>query len=496
MSGIQTAVGAAIPTAFTSGLTTQPIWDMLVRNRILPTIEDARNNSTELLNMLYTSKQHVAGKFIIKTARSGRNYAGISAMHKGANMPDPGRQGAYQYNTATRDIYLRIKLDNALLRAAESVGMDTIADPLEYEVKGIVEDLAIKQEIMMHGDGSGRRAEIGVATTSAAGIVTVRHNQDNEGIANCPTAPTIWLDVGMRIAFVSATGTVRVAGAQQAFYIISIPTSTTIVVSATLGGTAFDFNATPLAGNAAGDWIVDATRDASMSALSGVPLDTGWRQEPMGLEGIFRDIGVLDGTGISTAGQQTGAYNYTVAAATDQAAGFQGIQVNGSALSAAYPPPQFNKAIILDAAGGAARQITELLLQQGDSLAKKQNNANIKTRVISYELYDSFIATLLGDKRYNSPGAVAGGATPEGGVPMNGIGFKRSRYMLGGRVVNLDTDQVHIFENSPLRPATAPGGPTWQQANDQDAVYQAMLTSYQVFADVRDRCGNMIVDLQ
>lgn len=491
MPGIQTAVGAAVPTGFTSGLSTQPIWDMLVRNRVMPSVIEARNNETPMLGWLYKNKLKVAGKFVIQTVRSGRNYAGISAIHAEGNMPDPGRQGAYQYATAVRDIYLRVKLTGRLLRAAETEGIDTIMDPLAYELRGVVEDLSIKQEIMLHSDGSGRRGEI---DTLAAGAVTVRLPQDFEGIANCPSDKTIWLDVGMRVAVVSPTGTVRTTS-QQAHYIVS-KTASTIVLSLTLGGAAIASHLVGATGFVQGDWIVDASRDSSMSATSGVPLDTGWRQEPMGLEGILRDIGVLDGTGISTAGQQTGAYNYTVAAATDQAAGFQGIQVNGSALSAAYPPPEFNRAVVLDAAGGAARQITDALLQQAISTSKKRNNARIKRLPISWELYDSYIATLMGDKRFNSATGIQGGHNPEGEIGFNGLPFMRSRFMLGGRVMGIDDDQLSIHENQPLAPATEPGGNVWKQANDQDAFYQASMTSYQVFAEVRDKVGFNLVDLQ
>jgi hypothetical protein len=299
----------------------------------------------------------------------------------------------------------------------------------------------------------------------------------------------------MRVAFVSAGGTVRVTGAQQAYYVASVPSATTITVSATLGGAAIaDHTAINLV---AADWIVDATRDASMSATTGVPLDTAWRQEPMGLPGIFRDIGVLDGTGISTAGQQTGAYNYTETSASAQAAGFQGIQVNGAALSAAYPPPRWNRALVFDNAtgGGTTRQINDAILQAADSAAMEQNGASVKLHLCAYAMYNSYIGTLLGDKRFNGTSNIAGGHNPEGGITFNGRRFERSRFMHGGQVTGLDTDVISIFENAALQPATAPGGNVWTQANDQDASYQTMMTSYQVFCELRDRAGWLVVDL-
>lgn len=488
MAGIETTIGASVPAGFASGLSSQAIWDMLVRNRIIPGVIDARNNEVPVLGRLYRNKKEFSGKFWVQSVRFGRNYAGIGFTHPEGNMPDPGRQGAYQYNLATRDCYARIKLTGALLRRAR--GAEAMVAPMQYESQGIVQDLSIKQEIQFHGDGSGRRAE--VSAVSAA-VVTTRFNQDIFGIGNCTSSPNIWCDVNMRFAFVTAGGTVRqTAGSQQAFYVVGLPATNQLQMSLTLGGAAMD--PTTIVGLVAGDWIVDANRDANMSATSGVPLDTAWRQEPMGLEGIFRATGVLDGTGISSAGQQTGAFNYTVAAATDQAAGFQGIQVNGSALSAAYPPPLFNKALCFDSGGAGRRPVNDLLIQQALSTSKRQNNANVKFLQCAWEMYDSYFGTLVNDKRFNST-ALRGGHEPEGGIPFNGLDFFRSRFMLGNRIQGIDDAQLSIIENEPLQPCHQPGGPPWQQLADKDAFWQAMVTSYNLFTDVRDRVGFSLVDL-
>lgn len=489
MAGIETASGAQVPTGFTSGLSAQAVWDLWVRNRLSPALIDARNNEVPMFNRLYKNKIDMAGKFWIQNVQYGSNYAGISAIHPEGNMPDPGRQGGYQYNLAVRDIYTRIKLTGALLRRAR--GAEAMIEPIRLESMGVVRDLSIKQEIMIHGDGSGRRAMV---SSVAAGAITVKHNQDIFGIANCTSAPTIWCDIGMRFAFITAGGTVRVtAGGNQAFYVVSIPASNQIAMSLTLGGAVMDH--TTIVGLVDGDWIVDASRDASMSATSGVPLDTGWRQEPQGLEAIFKTVGVLDGTGISTAGQQTGAFDYTVASHTAQQAGFQGVQCNGSALSAAYPPPQFNKALCFDSGGGGLRDISDLLIQQAISESKRRNNANVKFLAVAWGMYDSYFATLVGDKRFNST-ALRGGHEPEGGIPFNGLPFFRSRFMLDNRIQGIDDDLIGILENTPLEPCHQPGGPPWQQLADKDAFWQAMVTSYNLKTDLRERSGFSLVDVQ
>jgi hypothetical protein len=499
MPGIDTAIGAAYPAVpYTSGVSGSPFFDWFLRNQVITAVIDGRNNKVPLLGMLYARKKPVAGKFIIQGVRDGRNYAGVSAIHPEGNMPDPGRQGAYNYSTGVRDIYARAKFSGKLLRMSQGDAA-ALADVIEFETQGLKDDLSIKQEIMLHGDGSGRRAQ---TVSRDATTITVKHNPDHEGISTVVTAPNIYLDVGMRVAFVSAAGTVRqTAGGQQAFYVIAKPATNTIQVSLTLGGALVD--PTTIVGLVVDDWIVDASRDSSMTSTSGVPVDTGWRGEPMGLEGVMRDVGVLDGGGISVAGQQTGAQNFTVTSVTNVDSGFQGIQVNsgtptGASAGTFPPPPSWNKAIVADG-GGALRALSDGLIQRAISDARRINGADVKLLISAHQMYDSYIDQLYGDKRFNTntlQGGHSGDGAEVGGVTWSGLSWHKSRFMLENKLFGLDPAMFSIYENQPLQVAAPPGNPMYERLHDKDAFWVAFVTSYNLFVELRDRAGFHLCDVQ
>lgn len=494
MPGIDTAPGAAVGSPNIGILSGNAIWDQFVKNYIIPTVIDGRNNAVPLLGVFKKNMQHTAGRFFGQNVRFGRNYGGVSAIHPEGNMPDALSQGAYQYMSRVVDVYLRIKLSGALLRRAESEGMAVMVDPLQFETEGIIDDLAIKQEIELHGDGSGRRAEY-ASTVAGNGSIVLRHNQDDVGVANCQSPTTMWVDVGMRLSLISSAGTVRAtAGGQQAFYVVSLPSSTTLAFSLTPGGAAMDHST--IVGLAAGDWLVDAARDSSMTTATPY-MDTGFKQEPMGIEGIFRDVGVLDGMAISTAGQQTGSVDYSQTSVTAQAVGFQGIQVNGAALTASYPPPSFNKANVFSAGGSAARQINDALLQKLVSDPNKLNGSKVSRFVLSYELYDSYIDTIIGDKRFNTT-KIAGGHSGDGqvgGATFNDKEFFKSRFAHGNKVWGLDESWFQWYENQALKPATAPGGNLYERIRDKDAFWMSMVESGQLFCPHRQRAGGVLIDV-
>ncbi len=501
MAGIDsgTAVGAQYPAApYVSGITGSPFFDWLLRNQVIPTVIDGRNNQVPMLGKYYKRKRHVAGKFVVQPVRDGRNYAGVSAILPEGNMPDPGRQGAYNYALVVRDIYARAKFSAKLMRAAEG-DMAALADVLEFETGGLKDDLSIKQEIMLHSDGSGRRAEVSTAVGGQSNIVC-RFNQDNEGIASVVTGKAIYLDIGMRVSFVSAANAIRqTAGLQQAFYVVAKPAADTIQVSLTLGGTAIADVAT-IVGIAAGDWIVDASRDSSMTSAGGFAgsPDVAWRAEPMGFEGIFRRTGCLDGMGISVAGQQTGAENFTVTSNTDPLCGFQGVQVNAGVVGTNMPPPPaWNVAVVADG-GGVVRPLTDGLIQRILSDSRRLNNAEVKEFVSSHQLYDSYIDQLYGDKRFTTnllTGGHSGDTRDVGGVTWSGYEWYKSRFMLENKLFGIDPSMFDIWENEPLQVATPPGAPIYQRLHDKDQFWIAFVTSYNFFCTLRQRAGFQLVDV-
>lgn len=498
MPGIDTTTTYNSYPQYTTGLSGSPFFDWLLRNQIVPMVIDARNNEVPFLGALYKRKKSVAGRFIIQPVRDGRNYAGISAIHPEGDLPDPGRQGAYNYALGVKDIYARAKFSGKMLRAT-SMADARFADYLEYEIGGLKDDIAIKQEIMLHGDGSGKRAEWASQTAT---LITVRHNQDIAGVANISTAPSINLDIGMRIAFVTSAGTVRASAggssptpAAQAVYIVGKTGTNQISVSYTLGGAAISDLTTAFATLTAGDWIVDASRDSSMTSTAYV--DTGFKGEPMGIEGVMRTTGVLDGMAISTAGQQTGAQDFTGLTSTTAAGtGFQGLPVNSSFTT--YTVPTWNAAIVADG-GGAIRNLDDLLLQRALSDSRRINNAVVKELWSSHDMYDSYVGTLFGDKRFNTntlAGGHSGDTKEVGGVGFNGLTWRKSRYMLGNHILGLDPDMFSIYENEPLTVCAPPGNPQYERLHDKDQFWMSLVTSYNLFTEIRNRTGFNLVDVQ
>lgn len=494
MPGIQTAPGAQSPATWTNatlgagnGLAGSPsqFLDFFITNFVVPLLIDARNNSTPLTKLLYKDVKTVGGRYIIENVQDGRNMSGVNAIHNEGNMPDPGTQGAYQYSFAVRDVYARIKITGKLLRMAMKSG-GAMLSPLKYEADGIQQDLKIKQEWYMHGDGSGRRGQANGAAP-ATSICTIKHNQDMAGIANVTTRATLYLVPGQRIMFITSDGaTVR---ANAAFYVKQILSDNTFSLSTTLGGAAIASLAATI-GYVDGDWIVDASRDSTFSSPAW--LDTGWRGEPMGLGGVFRRTGCVDGNGISIAGQQTGAQQWGNFAATAAEVGFQGVAVNSSPTGYPYDPPEWNKAIVLDASGGAARDISDPLMQQLISDIEELNGGDPTMIYSDFRQYNKYVLSLLGDKRFNST-QVAGGHT--GGVTFNGLPWYKSRFALGNMVGFLDPRLFSIYENEPLGPINQLGTTQWQPLDDKDAFWMAMMTSYNLFCELRQRAGGLCVDL-
>jgi hypothetical protein len=339
----------------------------IMTNFFLPFLADARNNSTVLYNMVEKlAKETTSGRFIVWPTRTTRN-TGRGAIGPGGQLSDPSSQGFASCFTETRTYQGRIKIAGELLRRGKTNGGAFF--PIEpMEVEGQMDDIAVDFNRMIHNDGSGRLAEAVTTAVDATTTLTIRINQSIEGAANCPSAPTMYLEIGDRIGFaIPGTDALRAnAGGQNGWYVVAIPSSTTIQVATVAGGSAVNSNT--ILGLVAGDWIVRVSSEINTTAAS-----SGRRREMMGIEGIFSDTGVLDGNapvGLGTASvfnQQTGNNDYTTT--TLASAGFQ-----GNLATTAFP---WNRAVVLDNGGGGTRAISEVLLQQAFSDAEERNNAQI-----------------------------------------------------------------------------------------------------------------------
>lgn len=485
MAGIDSSSSpGATFDGFTSGFGTASTYaNHGLTNFYLPYIADARNNSSVLWNMIEkVQRTPTSGRFIVWPTRTTRN-TGRGAIRPDGQLPDPGYQGMASCFTETRTYMGRIKIAGELLRRGKTDGGAFL--PIEpLEVEGQMDDVSVDFNRMIQNDGSGRLAEYASGSSTT---FTLRINQSIEGAATCLTRPTLYLEVGDRVAFaVPGTDALRaitggVTG-QNAVYVASIINSTDITLALTPGGSAI--NISTVTSLTAGDWIVRASADANSDARS-----SGRRSEIMGIEGIFGDTGVLDGLGTAGLGaatswnQHTGTYDFTTT--TLSSAGFQ-----GNPATASFP---WNQAVVLDNGGSGARAISEALLQQAFSDAEERNNAQIDLLYSSYATYNSYVALLTPDKRFNDTLELRGGHKL---LSFNGVGWVKDRMAYANRVKGVNLGELCVFETEPLKPLNYMGVGVWERLQDKDSYWMGHVSSQNVgVRGVRQRVGFNLVDL-
>jgi hypothetical protein len=284
--------------------------------------------------------------------------------------------------------------------------------------------------------------------------------------------------VGQRVLFASSAATVRTptGTTQTGFYVTSTTISGNDVVitfAAAMGGT--DITGTVLSTNVTvGDWICTAATETATN------LDSGIKHEIMGIAGIFSDIGPIDGVGVSVA-QQGGAYSVTATTSTL----FQGVLCATNL---------WNQGIVLDNSGSGNRPLTEALLQQGVSDAERINNANITMLMSHPYTYDSYVALLVRDKRYQNTTKLEGGHTS---LSFNGLDWVKDRHCYQNRVYFLALDgQIQICETSPLEPLQAGDVTVWERLQDTDKYWRGWVRDDQlIVSGIRNRCGAVLTEL-
>ena len=220
----------------------------------------------------------------------------------------------------------------------------------------------------------------------------------------------------------------------------------------------------------------------------------------MGLGGIFTATGVLDGHGpaneVATAGAQE-AYTWsgTDDYATTSTDFFQGLPADSGA--AGWTSDfEFNQGIVFDN-GGVPRLPDESLIQRACSQARKRNNVMLNMYLSNYEARDTYMDSLLAEKRYVNTVELKGGwgmapVGPEGYpwvadrlCPENviyGLGLESGGFM------------QHVVE--PLGWAQAQGSAIWQYLQDQDIYQGRMVEDWNCGVGVRNRAGFALVDIQ
>lgn len=471
---------------FTSGGVTyqsgQPYYDHILTNFFLQLLPDARNESSVLLGMIEkVGKTPVSGRYLVWPVLFGRNTGVGSVGYRGA-IPDPGNRNAATATALSRVGMATIMLDGDTIRHGKTNG-GAYAEAVKLEMEGVIKDIMIDRARQVHNDGSGRIAEIATHTAGTS-TLTVKVNSSIEGASTTNAAGTLdqYFEVGERIAFITSAGTIHDPYAsQQSAYVQSIAVSGTTVTltignTPTSGAVVTQNVANQIAAN---DWIVRCSADTFTDRA-----DSAFKREIMGLGGILSDVGTLNGL-TASGSQQSGSYNDTETATT----WFQGVVCSSNT---------WNQGVVLDSSGAGNRPLTEALMQQAVSDAERLNNANITALLSSYPTYDSYVALLTPDKRYQNTTDLKGGHTT---LSFNGLPYIKDRFHYQNSISFLALDQLQLCETAPLQSLTAEDVTVWQRAVNSSGkpldkywrgwVYDDEL----IVSGVRQRAGARLVNL-
>lgn len=467
-----------------TGLTGSYYYDNILTNFFLQLLPDARNESSVLLGMIEkTGKTPVSGRYLVWPVLFGRNTGVGNVGYRGA-IPTPGTRNAATATAISRPGMATIELDGDTIRHGKTNG-GAYAEAVKLEMEGVIKDIMIDRARQVHNDGSGRIAEVGTHTPGTS-VMTVVVNSSIEGASTTNAAGTLdqYFEIGERIVAVKADGTVHdfYASPQQAAYIQAISVSGT-TVTLTLGnapGSGAVVTQNVANQVAAGDWLVRSSQDAYTSANYE---NAAYKGEIMGLAGIYSDIGPINGLGVSGS-QQSGAFSYT----STSTANFQGVACSTN---------PWNQGIVLDSSGAGNRPLTEALMQQAVSDAERINNANITMLMSSYQTYDSYVALLTPDKRYQNTTDLKGGHTT---LSFNGLPYIKDRFCYQNRIYFAALDQLQMAETAPLQSLTAEDVTVWNRATNAgvplDKYWRGWVWDDElIVSGVRNRTGAVLVNL-
>jgi len=477
MAGTTFATGGV---TYASG---QPYYDNILTNFFLQLLPDARNESSVLLGMIEkTGKTPVSGRYLVWPVLFGRNTGVGSVGYRGA-IPDPGYRNSATCTALSRVGMATIELDGDTIRHGKTNG-GAYAEAVKLEMEGVIKDIMIDRARQVHNDGSGRLAEVDTCSGTTA-VCTVKVNSSIEGASTTNPAGTLdqYFEIGERVMFVAAGGgTPRsVYSSQIGAYVFSIAVSgstVTITFTDTPGkATSTNFNSNP----ASGEWIVRCSQDASTTTTT----DSAFKREIMGIGGIYSDIGVLNGMVAAGSQQSAGTYDDT----NTVTSWFQGVVCSTNT---------WNQGIVLDSSGAGNRPLTEALMQQAVSDAERINNANITMLMSSYPTYDSYVALLTPDKRYQNTTDLKGGHTT---LSFNGLPYVKDRFCYQNRIYFLGLDQLQMAETAPLQSLTAEDVTVWNRATNSagrplDRYWRGWVWDDElIVSGVRNRTGAVLVNL-
>lgn len=454
----------------------EPATREALRNYFSPYLNDVRNNSSKLASMIPSTTEHVAARRIIEPVKFGRNPNAFGFTAEEGKFADPSRNDARHYSYRTRNMNARLLFSGALIR---KFGMDETRwfDVVAEGISDMRDDIAVDMNRILHNDGSGRLAEVG---TGSAGVNLNLQLPGISGVGGiespttCSTAPAYWFrrmtdnsPAGMRIAVVSS----NFATIRGITTISSITNDSTIVTAADLVA----------AGAIQGDWIVKAsTTDATATGLPNL----AFREEPMGIAGMFSDAGVADGNGASGL-EQSGADDKATITPTL----FQGLNATGT-----FP---FNQCRVFSNSNVLRDPSSELIITVL-ALLEEDNNVKVDMLLSGYREWLRFNELELQKKDYQNITKLESGYSTVGIVtPMGMVPWEIDRDCYRNRIycIGFETGGFRQYVEEPWRPADYQGAPQWIRLQDDDKYQAPWVTDFNFGVGCRQKLGGLITDI-
>jgi hypothetical protein len=180
--------------------------DALLKEVYQGPVSDQLNSETRLLNLF--KRQQVRpweGRVIIEPIRTGRNEGVLATAEDGA-LPVAGRQTPNKWQIPIRFLHGRISITAQAIKHSRS-NRGAFVRALEFELSGLVNDLADDRNRILAGYGSGILCLVNGDPGTGTTITT-----DAPGGVTGATNGTRFIQPNMEIAFIVPGGTTLRAG--------------------------------------------------------------------------------------------------------------------------------------------------------------------------------------------------------------------------------------------------------------------------------------------
>jgi hypothetical protein len=135
--------------------------------------EQLNTNTNPLFNKIKMSTSNVWGKEVRKAAPFGIN-GGVGAGTEDGDLPVSGSNGYVQFVSQLKNLYGRLEISDKAVRASEN-SAGAFVNLLNDEMEGLLRASKFNFSRMLHGDGSGKLANVEYSDTNKVTADNVRN---------------------------------------------------------------------------------------------------------------------------------------------------------------------------------------------------------------------------------------------------------------------------------------------------------------------------------